>query len=184
LAGKIRRYLIDNIDANGNFGTMSKTTSLETDDAPESDESEDDEEGNRKMRLRRRDHINYDLVDSDDDEYFRRLGDKSDSSSSAKPKSVARGRMKKIKSEAQLGKEFAVKEASRWHKDTLMHLLRRWLFWCSSQSCEQLVPPECDYAAAQSMRASVPVFLASRPKHSRRDHWERTRSSQRQDDAS
>ena len=114
MARKLRKYLIDNIDANGNFGTTSKTASLEIDDVPEpGSESEEDEEGNRKMRLRRRDQIDYDLTD-DDDKYFRRIeGGRGVSPSPTKQKVAARGRMKKAKSEAQLGREFAVKEASR-----------------------------------------------------------------------
>jgi hypothetical protein len=114
LSGKVRKYLIDNIDANGNFGATSKTTSLEVHDTLGSEsESEEDEEGNRKMRLRRRDHVDYGLVDHDD-EYFRQVeGGKYVSSSPAGHNVAARGRMKKVKSEAQLGREFAVKEASR-----------------------------------------------------------------------
>lgn len=114
LTGKVRKYLIDNIDANGNFGTTSKTTSLEVGDKLGSEsESEEDEEGNRKMRLRRRDHVDYNITD-DDDEYFNRAeGGKHVFSSPVKHNIAARGRMKKVISEAQSGREFAVKEASK-----------------------------------------------------------------------
>lgn len=104
----MRKYLIDNIDANGNFGTNSKRATVDNESSDLSSGSEEDEEGNRKMRLRRRDTIDYDTID-DDDEYFQRLGGRDKSSS--KKRAAVRGRMKKAKTDAQLGREFAVKEA-------------------------------------------------------------------------
>lgn len=123
LAGKVRKYLIENIDSNGNFGTSSKkvveeasssaTRTAAAGDAASDSESEEDEEGNRKMRLRRRDAIDYDTID-DDQEYFQRLERDPDGrsvpASEVKAKMAGRGRMKKVKTDAELGREFAVKE--------------------------------------------------------------------------
>lgn len=115
LARKVRKYLIDNIDENGNFGTASKEKAQNSPEASDasSSESEEDEDGNRKMQLRRRNAVDYDTVD-DDEEFFRRAEDDGrNSSSPTKRKRVpARGRMKKEKTDAQLGREFAIKEAS------------------------------------------------------------------------
>ncbi|KAF8321161.1 hypothetical protein DL93DRAFT_2051820, partial [Clavulina sp. PMI_390] len=56
LARKVRQYLIDNIDEEGNFGTTStKRIAAAEASESESSESEEDEDGRRKMRLRRRD---------------------------------------------------------------------------------------------------------------------------------
>lgn len=77
--------------------------------AEDDSSSDEDDDGNRKMRLRRRDNIDYDTV-SDDEEFFERID--GNGASSSKRKSLARGRMKKEKTDAELGREFALKEAS------------------------------------------------------------------------
>jgi hypothetical protein len=60
------------------------------------------------MRLRRRGHVNYDIVD-DDNQYFSRLEGRSEVPRRA---STARGRLLKEKTEADLGREYAKQQAS------------------------------------------------------------------------
>lgn len=109
MSKKLRQYLIDNIDGSGGFGTKSRQVRVEqSDDNSSSDE--EDEDGRRKMRLRRRDHVDYDTVD-DDDEFFARLH-AGGSSPEKRHKAPARGRMKKEKTTDEIGREYALREAS------------------------------------------------------------------------
>ncbi|KAF8329832.1 uncharacterized protein EI90DRAFT_2973500 [Cantharellus anzutake] len=106
LSGRVRDWLIENFDGGRGLGA-SGGNRLELDVGSSSGE-EDDDEGARKMRLRRRADISYDVLD-DDDEYFAQL-------QSDKPRTkslTARGRKIKEKTEESLGREYALKQATK-----------------------------------------------------------------------
>lgn len=110
MSKNLRKYLVENIDPYGGFGTSSRRVTASKPDEEDESSSDEDDGGNRKMKLRRRDQIDYDMV-SDDEEFFGRV--EGDASKGSRKKAVARGRMKKQKTDAELGREFALKEASK-----------------------------------------------------------------------
>ena len=106
LAGKVREWLIKNLDGGRGLGASGgNKLELNSDDLSE---EEDDNEDVRKMRLRRRTDVSYEIIDNDE-EYFSQVHDGEPSAR----RSTGRGRKMKEKTVEELGREYALKQASK-----------------------------------------------------------------------